>query len=634
MTGKYLDFSGPRELMPLGGDGFPEFISYDADINETLREECDNLLQTVIKGLKVAVEADIEDDTDIQVGQPFDDENANPEDVGWIFLEWRNKIEPLPEYRLEKPITENLKAAWDNNKENGNAEDLPRDADHQRSRWENEGNNEDGTMEREERRVSELDPRRRPNDDHFSERYGFKDPASSHDSPDPSRDYRRNYHGPDRDMERVPDHSRFDRDERYDQNFAPKFDRFDGPEMENDPFRPDMRYDSYNASPTQRDHFRSSHSPDDRVKHFSGNASPRRTERDDYGFNRRYQNRSRDRTPPGTYGSPPQNRWASDSHDELRDRAPRDNHLRDRPRTPPGTYGSPIRDIPPTRDQERHEIPDPRSKNWRGGRNTSSRQSQDRFDYPKHYDDDRNYETYPRANNDYDRYNSSEPQRNDADNFKAEYPSKYDYAHNQSSRDYSPSRDNSFDPRTNNDSNYANPVENPSGQPNYETGSKPIILRRESVSSNDPKTETAIIPDHPSLECRDPRSRELETSSDLPVPELIECVDFRVTFTLNGQPVPQKDDTLIDYEDKMKLPDLPSIPLPKLSVLTEVTDPRDPRRRNSSPNVTRSPVAMLSPSGTKKKISLSDYKSLKSKEPKVETVPTIPVYGSYGSGDL
>ena len=45
------------------------------------------------------------------------------------------------------------------------------------------------------------------------------------------------------------------------------------------------------------------------------------------------------------------------------------------------------------------------------------------------------------------------------------------------------------------------------------------------------------------------------------MPDLIEYVDFRVTFTLNGHPVTRSDESLIDYDDKLKLPDLPSVSL-------------------------------------------------------------------------
>ena len=64
---------------------------------------------------------------------------------------------------------------------------------------------------------------------------------------------------------------------------------------------------------------------------------------------------------------------------------------------------------------------------------------------------------------------------------------------------------------------------------------------------------------------------------ELPIPDLIEHVDFRVTFTINGAPyTPAKVDVEIE---KMKLPDLPQIPLPKLSNLSDprMTNPADPR---------------------------------------------------------
>ena len=55
-----------------------------------------------------------------------------------------------------------------------------------------------------------------------------------------------------------------------------------------------------------------------------------RNERDHYGFNTRYENRSRERTPPGTYGSPigdrdtrPNDRSSHDPwHSDPRDRKP------------------------------------------------------------------------------------------------------------------------------------------------------------------------------------------------------------------------------------------------------------------------------------------------------------------------
>ena len=123
-------------------------------------------------------------------------------------------------------------------------------------------------------------------------------------------------------------------------------------------------------------------------------------------------------------------------------------------------------------------------------------------------------------------------------------------------------------------------------------------------------------------------------SYDLEIPSLIDLVDFRVTFTINGLEVtPAKVN--IDM-DKMKLPDLPSIPLPKLASISdprnltpEISDPRvnprDPRRRLSQNTVIPSPIsdydgvslwtsyegAKSNGTPTRKKISLSDYRNKK-----------------------
>ena len=73
----------------------------------------------------------------------------------------------------------------------------------------------------------------------------------------------------------------------------------------------------------------------------------------------------------------------------------------------------------------------------------------------------------------------------------------------------------------------------------------------------------------------------------MPIPDLIDHVDFRVTFTINGVPYTP---TKIEAEvEKVKLPDLPHIPLPKFQNVADprgnaqkpAGDPRDPRRRLS-----------------------------------------------------
>lgn len=625
MTGKYLDFSGPRELMPLGGDPFPDFMHYEPDLTEQIRYECDDKINDVIKSLPIAADSDVEDEADIQVGVPFDEEDADPEEVGWIHLEWRNKIEPLPLLN-KKDIPVDQSNPWEANDEVSTNQKQSELDPRRNDQWDESKN---------ERRVSELDPRLRqpdPENERFSDRYGFNGPVKG--SPGPGEHDRygeRSSYEYGRERSRGGDRrDNRDRDDRFDNGpYDDGLNRYDhepdrnrGDRGESDHYGlSDRRYDSYNASPRgnnrdsqQRDQYPSnnSHSPRDQ---YSGNSSPHRNERDHYGFNTRYENRSRERTPPGTYGSPIGDRDSrpnEQSHDPWSHSDPSDQRLRD------------------PRDDPRSNSNDPRSRKpgWE-----DRRAEDDRYGYSKSYNDERQpYESYPPADG---RFYESDHQQstNDANNFKPESynPSKYEsYAHQSSNSDYarnSYSRDNDYD----------QPPESSSEARSYEPeNSKPIILRRESVSSNDPKTETAIIPDLQCLECRDPRSRNIQVSDNFPVPDLIDCVDFRVTFTLNGHPVTRSDESLIDYDDKLKLPDLPSIPLPKLSVLTEVTDPRDPRRRISSSNnapVTPNQNAVLSPSGVKKKISLSDYKQ--KKEPKPDNVPTsIPVYGSYGSSEM
>ena len=144
-----------------------------------------------------------------------------------------------------------------------------------------------------ERRVSELDPRLRqmePENERFSDRYGFNGPVRG--SPGP------NEHGRygERSYEYGRERSRGDRDRRDNRDRDDRFDNGlydDGPnrydhELDRNRGEPDhygmsdRRYDSYNASPRgssrdsqQRDHYPSnnSHSPRD---HYSGNSSPHR----------------------------------------------------------------------------------------------------------------------------------------------------------------------------------------------------------------------------------------------------------------------------------------------------------------------------------------------------------------------
>jgi len=161
-------------------------------------------------------------------------------------------------------------------------------------------------------------------------------------------------------------------------------------------------------------------------------------------------------------------------------------------------------------------------------------------------------------------------------------------------------------------------------------------VRRDSTGKLEPRSETVMIPCVQNIkECFDPRkTRPLVVSRDLPVPELIDCVDFRVTFTINGVPyTPMRVDAEVE---RIRLPDLPSIPLPKLSSISDPRDPRDPRRRLSQSSYPVIPAlsesiplwAHSTPSSsepvtpTRKKISFQDY--LKKSE-KPEAIAEKPI---------
>jgi len=60
LTGKYLDFSGPRELMPLGGDLYPDFLNYNSDINHNTKELVQQFFDQSLVKLTTAGDSDIE----------------------------------------------------------------------------------------------------------------------------------------------------------------------------------------------------------------------------------------------------------------------------------------------------------------------------------------------------------------------------------------------------------------------------------------------------------------------------------------------------------------------------------------------------------------------------------------------
>lgn len=228
----------------------------------------------------------LQDEADIQVGVPFDEEDADPEVVGWIHLEWRNKIEPLPLLgKKETPVDQSN--PWDSNDDPvPSTNQKPSELDPRRNDQWDEGKSE--------RRVSELDPRLRqpdPENERFSDRYGFNGPVRGSPGPGEHDRYGERPYDYGRERSREGDRDRRDnrdRDDRFDNG---PYD--DGPNRyDHEPDRnrgepdhygmSDRRYDSYNASPRgsnrdslQRDHYSSnnSHSPRD---HYSGKSSPHR----------------------------------------------------------------------------------------------------------------------------------------------------------------------------------------------------------------------------------------------------------------------------------------------------------------------------------------------------------------------
>lgn len=154
----------------------------------------------------------------------------------------------------------------------------------------------------------------------------------------------------------------------------------------------------------------------------------------------------------------------------------------------------------------------------------------------------------------------------------------------------------------------------------------------------EPRTETCHIPTTVTFDIGDPREAipcPRVTPTDLPIPDLIEVVDFRVTFTINGAPY-QMPDIVQTLSDKPKLPNLPELLMPRVS--DPRNNPIDPRRRSISSSL--SPSAALDMSDhwgqgagstpSRKKISLSDYRRNRSDKPDQTAVPpALPIiYGN------
>jgi len=149
-------------------------------------------------------------------------------------------------------------------------------------------------------------------------------------------------------------------------------------------------------------------------------------------------------------------------------------------------------------------------------------------------------------------------------------------------------------------------------------------------SMPEPRQETCHIPTQVSREVQDPRPHlpgPAKPPSDIPIPDLIDLVDFRVTFTINGVPYQIPNDIITEVvAEKPKLPNL--APLPMLNQQSPKTSvPVDPRRRSVSAQSPSSsaadhPLAGLSGNTPmRKKISLSDYR--KKSDAKPDTSPPV-----------
>jgi hypothetical protein len=79
-------------------------------------------------------------------------------------------------------------------------------------------------------------------------------------------------------------------------------------------------------------------------------------------------------------------------------------------------------------------------------------------------------------------------------------------------------------------------------------------------SMPEPRQETCHIPTQVSREVQDPRPHlpgPAKPPSDIPIPDLIDLVDFRVTFTINGVPYQMPNDIITEVvAEKPKLPNL------------------------------------------------------------------------------
>jgi len=537
MSGKYLEFSGPREMCPLPGETYPHLAVYRVIVSEQQREMTDNFILDFISDKELAEVDDVQEHADPTVGLPFDDIDGDPEEIGWILAEWkRNNHMPLDETILAK--TPDFRS------------------NSQSPRVKPELGVEEDQFDK---GSDEWDPKNRlytpppgsappiasqaPGEDYYrDDQYRFDQEYSGGDSRQ-QRD--RDFYSPQR------SNSRMDR-QRDEYGFDVRYD---------DPRDYDQRHDAWDP--------RSSSSSNTNADHHNHNGAAPSRRYDDFESYR--QN-----------GTP-------------------------EPRDPRSAAAAAASTAAPTRDSSTSRDYDERRSS---GSTTPTRS----------YNDDPRVPAY-------------------SDDSRGGFSEKSDY----------------------------------NGALDEASSSKPVItLRRESVTSqpplseHEPRTETQLIADQENRALLDPRKIVAKMGPlDLPIPDMIDFVDFRVTFTINGQPYIQPADDPMINDTYQKLPmNLPTLSLPRLSVPTTPVV-SDPRRRSTSTASTTSSInntmntssiethvepavaassfviptsSVLSPTSSKKKISLSDYLNKKTEAPssqKEDNNKAVPILSSfrYGSGD-
>lgn len=84
---KFLDFAGPREILPLPCQDYPDVIDFQNLIDGHMMDHCDRVLN-VLMSQPIGDEMSVDHLIDEQVGLPHEDDLTDPENIGWIKFEW------------------------------------------------------------------------------------------------------------------------------------------------------------------------------------------------------------------------------------------------------------------------------------------------------------------------------------------------------------------------------------------------------------------------------------------------------------------------------------------------------------------------------------------------------------------